>query len=673
MTPRANAIERAARAVLVVLACTWTAALPGGVAFPYVAPKAVLLHVGGALAAALLLLLATRTGPRAVLARGGALSAVVVATFVWRAVTAVAGVDPRRSSWGTPERGEGLVTDAALLALALLAIAVLRRARDWLPVARAVVASGSVVAVVALLQLAHVLPHVFADGERPPSTTGNSLFAGGATAVTVLVAVLLARVERHVALRRAAALAALVAGGGLVATESRGPLLALAAGAWLALAVWRDEVPVGAPRRRVATAAVVAAPVLAVLAGVAVFVPAARGLPLVRRLVPTDATAFTHSFRLHAWPCSLDAGLARPWTGWGPRCVEFAYDAHFDPSLLRLGMESVHVDHAHSVPLDVFVETGVPGVLLFGATYVFAYAALARALRRRRVPLVAAALGSGLLAALFVHGLTAFDDLGTAVVHALVLAAAATLGARRGRLAHASGPLPPTRVAAAVACGGVLVACALAQAACDLGAARRAHRAALAVAVRDPSAPRLLRDVLASASAHAHDLARTVAETVPTEIGEAPQSHADSPALLDAARDAARTALVASPRDTRAVRCLAAVATTRALHGGDRSGLQQAADALADAIERCPTRQDLRLALALVLYADGNVEAAIEWAEDAWTDDPAVGEAAWRYAWLVAVSGDTDDARAILDEAERAGAHFPKAAQAFVAQIRGTR
>lgn len=156
----------------------------------------------------------------------------------------------------------------------------------------------------------------------------------------------------------------------LLAVASRGALAALAlvllAALWHFRSRLRAALSGGPSARRLAWAALVLTGVMAV----------AGGFGIARRFAGPEDVYRHH--RLRIWPACVGAVADAPWTGTGRGVFEHVADRYNFPAgngPVRFGRR---FSSAHSQYLEVLVETGVPGLLLFLAALGSGFAAAAR-------------------------------------------------------------------------------------------------------------------------------------------------------------------------------------------------------------------------------------------------------------------------------------------------------
>lgn len=362
-----------------------------------------------------------RFGPveRAVAAYTGV---VAVAT-----ITSIGRVD---SFLGSYERYGGLLPLLVHVAFAgLLTVAFRGRPDRLARVPVAVTVAAVAVGAYVLLQTAGIdfvdwQEASGADVRYQAGSMGNSDFAGGLLGIALPFVVVTATRARG-RMRWLGLAGGAVVVGGLVATRSRGGLVAAAAGL----------VVLGAIERRRLSRRVVAGLGGAVALGIAVAVA-----------VPSAGFLRTESFEVRAreWAGAVDVFLERPVLGTGPDTFEFAFPKHRSrEDGADLGMQIA--DKPHSILLEKASDTGVLGFVAYLAVLV----AAVRVGRRR--PAETAVFVAG-LAAYVAQGAVSIDVpplalLGWVTIAGIVAAAEApparpdkrTPRPTTGRLAVAAG------------------------------------------------------------------------------------------------------------------------------------------------------------------------------------------------------------------------------------------
>ncbi|RME85530.1 MAG: hypothetical protein D6775_02570 [Caldilineae bacterium] len=283
-------------------------------------------------------------------------------------VATVAAVDPVTALWGNHERGYGLLSVFAGVILLVVAYQATRRGHMWL-VVDTILLSGIIPVVYGLAQVlgfdpvqAHTVS--FTLGQRASSSLGNPLFLADflLSVLTLTLLRLLAGPPVPKSSRYALVGYCLLVGVVLATTQSRSALLGvLAAAAFLLIGWGRRE-----GRESVRWAGV------AVLLGGAFLLFVAWAVPevLPPRLGDLFASGGSGGQRLLIWQAVFDTLAARPvrWlTGFGFDSLPLALAAHVPAALAHFEVDWVFrvPDRAHTLPLDLVGQTGVPGLVLW--------------------------------------------------------------------------------------------------------------------------------------------------------------------------------------------------------------------------------------------------------------------------------------------------------------------
>lgn len=368
--PRASAIGAVLDALPEAVALTLLAALP---AFFNLASerifeeeKSLVLRAGAALA--LLGVLLAWRAPRARQLREPIVIGFLAFTLMLL-VAALAGVAPREAFMGAYIRRHGVLT---LFALAVMLAAMCDSARS--PAGRgrllAAVAIGSIWPSAYLLLQGGGVDLVErwivpTAGFQLGSTFGNHIFIGGYLATVMpLTAIHAWRSRGFVALLA-------LQGAALVATGSRGAMVALGAGAvaFALIAAWTRI------SRRALAGAMLA---LGALAATMVVVPAARPASISRVFDPAVGSARVRVVTWEGIARLMRGGGRHLWIGYGPEGLRRVFPPFYSPEIGRLENSDALPDRAHNETLDTLVSAGIGGVVL---QFAFFAAILAGALR----------------------------------------------------------------------------------------------------------------------------------------------------------------------------------------------------------------------------------------------------------------------------------------------------
>ena len=329
----------------------------------------------------------------------------ICAYFVAMGLSVVFSVDIWRSWWGNQERMNGLFTLLHFLAWLLMIIGTLRTWKDWEAFLRFQVIVGGAVALTAIWQ--HwVNPDLFlyhAVG-RNGGVLDNPIYMGMYQMFMFFVLILLALKTRVRAWWAVYGVVTILAIGGFIAAESRGPLVGFFAGL-IAAAFFFGVTSTRRRNRGLAVGAVATA-----FLGYGILY-LARGTAIVAELGLTRFTDFasTASTRFIAWKIAWQAFLERPVFGWGLDSFHIIFNTHYNPISLRYTLYETWFDRAHNTVLDVISMTGGVGVITYFGIFIAMFWTIYHAYKKGWIDHTFASLLVGLPVAYFVQNLFVFD------------------------------------------------------------------------------------------------------------------------------------------------------------------------------------------------------------------------------------------------------------------------
>jgi exopolysaccharide production protein ExoQ len=290
--------------------------------------------------------------------------------LLWGAVSALWSVDPLRTL-AVAARLAGIFAAGLALAAAAGLIAAPRRLAHFLVVGLA-------------LGLAMAAVELATNGVLGSHFSDRAFQASRLNQASISFAILVAPVSAMLACRGRKLWAMLLAAATAVT------VFALAGTA--AKAVLLAGLPMGPLLYRSRSLVARAAAVISIVVIVAAPLSFARLAWLPALSETADSLKFSAGHRLLIWSFAGDRIAERPLGGWGldsSRAIPGGRDPiRFDETWLPL--------HPHNAPLQLWLELGVPGAVLFALLVAFAWVALARA---EWPPLFAAAVGASLTCA----------------------------------------------------------------------------------------------------------------------------------------------------------------------------------------------------------------------------------------------------------------------------------
>ncbi len=377
----------------------------------------------------------------------------VLSYFVAMLLSTLFSVDILRSWWGNQERMNGLFTLLHFLGWFLMTTSLIRTWKEWEAVLRVQVVVGGLVALTAIWQR-WVNPEVFLykAGPRVGGILDNAIYQGMYQMFMLFLLALLTLKTRVRAWWLTYGALALLAVGGFVASQSRGPLVGLFAGLVVSALCFGFL----SKERRYRLAA--AGSVVAAMLGYGTLY-LARGTELVRALGLARFVdlASTSSTRFIAWKIAWEGFKDRPLTGWGLDTFHLIFNANYNPISLRYSLYETWFDRAHNTVLDVLSMTGIFGIITFFAIFAMLFWSVYKAYKRGDLDLSFTALLAGLPVAYFVQNLFVFDHpagfILSYLLYALVVGATSSGFLSSAEEASAKGVSRPFPVLGAVVLG----------------------------------------------------------------------------------------------------------------------------------------------------------------------------------------------------------------------------
>jgi O-antigen ligase len=202
----------------------------------------------------------------------------------------------------------------------------------------------------------------------------------------------------------------------LFLANTRGALLGLVAGVGVLLVwyAWRDvKETVGNKQQFYQRPAVIILAALLIFSGTFIATRSAslwQEIPGLNRLAVLSFSDTTVNNRKIVWGIALEATKERPLLGWGTDNFRYAFDFHYNPSLMRVGSDETYWDKPHNAYLESLVTTGIIGFV----AYLAIFASLLFVLLRRRNSFTP--IGIALLVAYGLQNAVLFDSFATFIM-----------------------------------------------------------------------------------------------------------------------------------------------------------------------------------------------------------------------------------------------------------------
>ncbi len=344
---------------------------------------------------------------------------VLYAAFIfWILVADLFGINPNKALWSNFERMEGWVTLIHVFGFFVVSGAVLTTDSLWRKWWLTFAGGSALVAAYCLLQLSGAI-EIHQGGVRVDGTFGNAAYLAAYLLFAAAITIWQALESKETWLRYSLFVLAAFQVVIIFFTATRGAILGLVAAALVGSVLWMIES--GKKGRRVAGGLFVG---LLVLVGGFYMVrntEFVRSEPTLTRI--SSISVKDLSTRSALWGMALKGVAERPITGWGQEGFNYIFNKYYQPSLYA---QEPWFDRAHDVFIDWLVAGGIPGFLLFLASFAMAIYALYRggASREERILLIAALTAYG------VQGIVVFDNLFTYVPLAAILATAHAVSSR---------------------------------------------------------------------------------------------------------------------------------------------------------------------------------------------------------------------------------------------------
>ncbi len=341
-------------------------------------------------------------------------------------LTSIVGVNPARSFWSNAERGEGILTILHVLAFFCLLTWGIKEWKDWRKLFLVSLGISVLVGYYGIAQLLNWKTVFFGNfnvlgSGRIASTIGNASFYGGYVLLQILIGVILLLKESHTAWRLFLLGVTAFNTVMLYQTQTRGALLGLLGGAFLAGIIWAVTAASWKGRILIAQAFV-----LTVLAGVYISLNTEtnwiRESGTLRRLFEISRQDVTTQSRLAAWEASWKGWKERFFLGWGYENYGVPFNKYFPTVIYRDEGSQVWFDRAHNIVFELGVTSGVMGLVAYGAIFVVLGYMLYRVFRAHPGERLLVSVLAGGVAGYVFQNLFVFDTIATYIAFYAVLA-----------------------------------------------------------------------------------------------------------------------------------------------------------------------------------------------------------------------------------------------------------
>ena len=618
--------------------------------FPFIFPRTILFRVLVEISLVAYAFLAVRD-PSYRLRRSPMLL-IFGAFLIVMIIASAVGVNPHHSWWSSFERSEGILTWIHLFGFAVLLLGVFRKQAEWHTLLKLSILAGFLQSLYALGELFHLHFALDIGGERISGSIGNASFLATYLIFMIFIAAYLMVYETKKSMQAWYALTISINLVLLWGTETRGAVLALIIGGMITVSILAIR-----QRKKMAIGTIVA--VLVLLIGSYCTLVANRQASwvtnnaMLSRIATITTFDITTQNRIIVWAAGARAIAERPLLGWGWENFAVAFNAHFDPAITRDIGSNPWYDRAHNMIVEVGVATGMAGLILYLALFVWAVVSLVPR-RKREEETTGTTILLGLLIAYAIQNLFVFDTINSLIVIVLLLA---FIQFRVMPVAPAAPRIKKKpldlRVLAAVLIPLMLVVMYW----INVRPAIASFYILKAVSSDKEHIPAVQED-FATVFQFSHPAdyeARYALEQYTRNrlVAEGSNPSPELRTLTTFTIKAMQDCIAASPTTVQSYILLSELYL--AANSIDSTYMTAAVTTAQEALQQAPQRYQVYTLLGRLAIQQGNASQAIDYFSQAIALNPAFAESHWNLAVAYILSGNETAASTELDEAERLG------------------
>lgn len=330
------------------------------------------------------------------------------------------GFDWYRSLWDTQERMLGLSTLIFYFVFFFVIKYIFNSWKEWSDAFIVFGGVGIIVSVIGIIQKIN-LNFLFNRGAvRVVSTLGNPIYLGGLGLFLLFVGLLFFFKEKGWVKWYFAAIS-LFGFVSVIISGTRGTLLGMLAGFTFIL-VFYIILKQGQQKTRNILLGIL---IFGSVAGVCLFV--FKDSSIIKSVAVVDRIAHTSPFegsartRIMAWGVAVEGWKENPLIGWGPNNYYYAFNKYYNPKFLEHGFGETWFDNAHSVLFNTLATQGVFGLLSYLLIFGASGFSLWKVYKRNEEEVFIFLFGSGFLVAHFVHNTFAFENITSYIYFFFVL------------------------------------------------------------------------------------------------------------------------------------------------------------------------------------------------------------------------------------------------------------
>jgi len=332
-------------------------------------------------------------------------------------LTAITGLDFKRSFWSTQERMTGVLTMLHFYAFFIVLISVFKEWKDWRKLIWASLICSFLVGLYGLGQKIGLGSLIAADSHRLSSLLGNPIYLGSYSFLNIFLSIFLFLKEKNKIIKILSIFLAIFNFLIMSLTDSRGVMIVFVFSFFLFFFFLIFNLSSKKWRRIISF---ILALVFFIIVLGFIFFQTPRGLKFLDRL----PSIFGRIFYLEAllsgsdqrtipWQIGLEGFLEKPILGWGWENFNIPYNKYYRPEILKWGESATWYDRSHNQVIDIFVLTGVLGglayLIMYGSIFWLLFKKRLQKLEYTRMTRTGLFVLGLMFLAYFIQNLTVFD------------------------------------------------------------------------------------------------------------------------------------------------------------------------------------------------------------------------------------------------------------------------
>ena len=589
-------------------------------------------------------------------------------------ISTFVGVDWYKSFWDNHERMLGLFTITHFVLYYIVVTEVITEWREWKFLSRIFLLAGSIVMIIGFWQKL-VNPELLLNrgSGRVSATLGNAIYYSGYGMFLFFLGIISGIKETDTYWKIASFVIAFFGFLGILFGGTRGSLVGLLVGLVCVMVYYTFAMRSQAMMRKRLIIILIGGLILCGTLFAFRQTSFVRNLPAVGRLVNSSLAGDTLQTRVMAWKIAIEAWKEKPAFGWGPNNYFFAFNKFYRPEFLQFGFGETWFDNAHSSLFNTFAVQGLFGIMAYVLLFVAPIGMLVVAYRKGRVDIYVSAFGIGFFVAHFVHNSFVFEN-PTSYLYFfwfLALVNQVTQEHKEAEKKSFSGNITPAVL------GGVTVVAVLFIYTTNVQPGRANVHALEAIRASYNLAPNTLSlytETQKISSPHIDDIRADFSRSFIDQVPAYAQAKRveDLVNLYPVVEEDLQANLALHPLDIRTHISLSRLFQYGAALQQNPQLMVQSEQILQEAIDLSPKRQQLYYLMVPIKTALGKQDEAISLLKTSISHAPTIGQGWWRLAVTYNDLGDTENAKATIEEAERIGVTYDGSSKKIVDDLKSS-